>query len=231
MIDLQRIRAITLDLDDTLWPVWPTIERAEQTLQDWLTQHAPRTAALCTERNLIREIRQQIQDSRPDLQHDLSAMRREAIRLALLRAGDPGDLAEAAFEVFFEARQRVTLFDDALPFLDFVSSRYPVVALSNGNADVHRTGIGQYFKAAVSARAFGVGKPDPRIFHEAAARAGVPAEAVLHVGDDAHLDGVGALGASMQCVWINRDGHEWPSALSQPLTYASLSDLLKHLQA
>ena len=231
MIDLQRIRAITLDLDDTLWPVWPTIERAEQTLQDWLLQHAPKTAALCTERNLIREIRQQILDSRPDLQHDLSAMRREAIRLALLRAGDPGDLAEPAFEAFFEARQRVTLFDDALPFLDYVSSRYPVVALSNGNADVHRTGIGQYFKAAVSARAFGVGKPDPRIFHEAATRAGVPAEAVLHIGDDAHLDGVGALGAGMQCVWINRDGHDWPSELSQPLTYASLSDLLKHLQA
>ena len=79
--------------------------------------------------------------------------------------------------------------------------------------------------------AFGVGKPDPRIFHEAAARAGVPAEAVLHIGDDAHLDGVGALGAGMQCVWINRDGHDWPSELSQPLTYASLSDLLKHLQA
>ena len=101
MIDLQRIRAITLDLDDTLWSVWPTIERAEQTLQDWLLQHAPKTAALCTERNLIREIRQQIQDSRPDLQHDLSAMRREAIRLALLRAGDPGVLAEPAFEAFF----------------------------------------------------------------------------------------------------------------------------------
>ena len=231
MIDLQRIRAITLDLDDTLWPVWPTIERAEQVLQDWLSLHAPRTAALCRERNLIREIRQQIQDSRPDLKHDLSAMRREAIRMALLRAGDPEGLAEPAFEVFFDARQRVTLFDDALPFLEHVAARYPVVALSNGNADVHRTGIGRFFKAAVSAREFGVGKPDPRIFHEAAARAGVPADAVLHVGDDAHLDGVGALRAGMQCVWINRGEHVWDDALSQPLTFTSLSDLLNHLQA
>jgi HAD superfamily hydrolase (TIGR01549 family) len=230
MIDLQRIRAITLDLDDTLWPVWPTIERAEQVLQDWLAQHAPRTAALCQERHLIREIRQQIQDSRPDLKHDLSAMRREAIRQALLRAGDPGEWAEPAFEVFFEARQRVTLFEDALPFLEHVSARFPVVALSNGNADVHRTGIGRYFKAAVSAREFGVGKPDPRIFHEAAARAGVPAAAVLHVGDDAHLDGVGALRAGMQCAWINRGEHVWEEALSQPLTLASLSDLCHHLQ-
>lgn len=231
MIDLQRIRAMTLDLDDTLWPVWPTIERAEQALQDWLAVHAPRTAALSRERNLIREIRQQIQDSRPDLKHDLSAMRREAIRMALLRAGDPGTLAEPAFEVFFDARQRVTLFDDALPFLEHVAARYPLVALSNGNADVHRTGIGRFFKAAVSAREFGVGKPDPRIFHEAAARAGVPADAVLHVGDDAHLDGVGALRAGMQCVWINRGGHVWDDVLSQPLTFTSLDDLRHHLQA
>ena len=36
MLDLSRIRAITLDLDDTLWPVWPTIHRAEQVLSDWL---------------------------------------------------------------------------------------------------------------------------------------------------------------------------------------------------
>ena len=27
-LDLSRIRAITLDLDDTLWPIWPTIARA-----------------------------------------------------------------------------------------------------------------------------------------------------------------------------------------------------------
>ena len=32
-LELSRIRAITLDLDDTLWPIWPTIERAERVLQ------------------------------------------------------------------------------------------------------------------------------------------------------------------------------------------------------
>jgi hypothetical protein len=26
-LDVSRIRAITLDLDDTLWPIWPTIAR------------------------------------------------------------------------------------------------------------------------------------------------------------------------------------------------------------
>ena len=31
-LDTARIRAITIDLDDTLWPVWPTIARAEAAL-------------------------------------------------------------------------------------------------------------------------------------------------------------------------------------------------------
>ena len=46
-LDVSRIRAITLDLDDTLWPIWPTITRAENVLQAWLADHAPATAALC----------------------------------------------------------------------------------------------------------------------------------------------------------------------------------------
>jgi putative hydrolase of the HAD superfamily len=40
-----RIRALTLDLDDTLWPVWPAIQRAEAALHGWLLRHAPATAA------------------------------------------------------------------------------------------------------------------------------------------------------------------------------------------
>ena len=49
MLDVARIRAITLDLDDTLWPIEPTIRRAESTLQAWLSQHAPATAALAAQ--------------------------------------------------------------------------------------------------------------------------------------------------------------------------------------
>ena len=39
------IRAITLDLDDTLWPIAPAIDRAEAALDAWLLAHAPRAAA------------------------------------------------------------------------------------------------------------------------------------------------------------------------------------------
>jgi len=223
-LDLARVRAITLDLDDTLWPIWPTIARAEAVLQAWLAEHAPATAVLCSQSDVVRSTRQRMGHERPDLAHDLSALRRETVRTLLQQAGDDPLLAEPAFEVFFAERQRVQLFDDALPALAWLSARFPVVALSNGNADLQRVGIAEHFHAAIGAREFGVGKPDPRIFHAAADAAGVPADAVLHIGDDIHLDAVGALEAGMQAAWVNRDARAWPHERWRPQVI--LSDLL-----
>ncbi|MES2423105.1 MAG: HAD-IA family hydrolase [Pseudomonadota bacterium] len=209
MLDIQKIRAITLDLDDTLWPIWPTIQRAEEVLLGWLTTHAPATAALYATPAALRKIREQMVLLRPDLQHDLSALRRESIRLALQQAGDDAALAEPAFEVFFDARQQVNLFADVRPALDRLAARYPLVALSNGNADVVRVGLGAFFAASVSAHDFGVPKPDVRIFHAAAQTVPVAPEEVLHIGDDVTMDVLGALDAGMQAVWVNRDGKAW----------------------
>jgi 2-haloalkanoic acid dehalogenase type II len=225
MLDLTIIKAITLDLDDTLWPVWPVIERAEAALDTWLGRNAPMTAALFANPTARHDIREQIVRSRPELKHNLSAIRREAIRLALYRSKENPLLADEAFEVFFEARHQVTLFDDVMLSLEFLSSRYPVVALSNGNADVTRVGLGKYFRAAISAQQFGVGKPDPRIFHAAAGAVDVPAHNVLHVGDDATLDVLGALNAGMQTAWVNRSDHLWTHDASPHETVTSLAEL------
>lgn len=229
MLDLGKIKAITLDLDDTLWPIWPTIERAEQALHDWLSQNAPMTAALFANPAALREIRGETTTSRPDLKNDMSALRRESIRLALRRAGDDPSLAESAFEVFFAERQRVTLFEDALPALEFLARRYPLVALSNGNADLQRIGLAHFFRAAISAREFGVGKPDPRIFHAAAGAVDTMPDGILHIGDDATLDALGALNAGMQAAWLNRSDQLWPHEQEPHLTLTHLGELTELL--
>ena len=231
MLDISKIRAITLDLDDTLWPIWPTIERAEKALATWLGQQAPGAAAVFADPQARLAVREHVVRTQPEIGHDLSALRRESIRLALQRANEDTGLAEPAFEVFFAERMRVDLFDDARPALAFLAARFPVVALSNGNADVGRVGLGEFFVAGLSAREFGVGKPDPRIFHAAAATAGVAADAVLHVGDDAALDVLGALSADMQTVWVNRSEHLWTHDVHPHETVASLSALCDLLQA
>ncbi|MDH4450159.1 MAG: HAD family hydrolase [Rhodoferax sp.] len=225
MLDLNAIRAITLDLDDTLWPVWPAIHRAEDLLHHWLLAHAPRAAALYADPHQRRMLRADTEAQWSAHAHDLSVLRRESIRLALQRAGEDTALAEPAFEVFFDARMQVELFEDAIPLLTALAARWPVVAVSNGNADVNRVGIGRYFAASVSARDAGVGKPDPKIFRAACDAVGVQPAQVLHIGDDAALDVLGALGVGMQTAWVNREERVWSYDLHPHVTVDSLQAL------
>lgn len=198
-----RIRALTLDLDDTLWPVWPAIERAEGALHGWLLRHAPATAA-CFDLAGLRALRDQVSRERPEWSHDLSALRRESVRMALAAASEDESLAEAAFEVFFAERHRVDFYPDVLEALQRLSSAYPLLALSNGNAELARVGLAPWFRGSLSAREFGVGKPDRRIFAEACRRLGFAPDEVLHVGDDLELDVRGAHDAGLQVVWVCR---------------------------
>lgn len=235
MLNTTKVRAISLDLDDTLWPIWPVIERAEKALLDWLSTHAPMTAALFASPTALREIREHMHDvvlkNKPEMAHDLGAIRKESIRLALYRAGDDPLLAEGAYEVFFAARNQVEYYEDALPALKLLSARYPLISLSNGNAQLDLVGIAHYFQAAVSAKSVGVAKPDQQIFQAAAQAAGVAVHEVLHVGDDSALDALGALDAGMQAVWLNRQGKLWPHEHAQPtLEIASLTELTALLQ-
>jgi FMN hydrolase / 5-amino-6-(5-phospho-D-ribitylamino)uracil phosphatase len=230
MLQVSKIRAISLDLDDTLWPIWPVIERAEKALLDWLSEHAPMTAALFASPAALREIREYMHSvtlkNKPEMAHDLSAIRKESIRLSLYRAGDDPMLAEPAFDAFFAARNQVVYYDDAMPAVIELAKRYPLVSLSNGNAQLDLVGLAPYFVGAVSAKSFGMAKPDVRIFHEAARAAGVKPEEVLHIGDDAALDVVGALNAGMQAVWLNRQDKLWHLDHMEPtLELTSLTEL------
>lgn len=223
VLDVSRIRAISLDLDDTLWPVWPVIARAEAALGDWLAQHAPRTAARFPDGAALRALAKRLWAGRPELRVDLGALRRESIRLGLAEAGDDPALAEPAYECFYAARQRVTLFDDALPALEFLAARYPVVAVSNGNADVRTVGLGRFFRAHLGAAQLGFAKPDARIFHAAAGAACVAPHELLHVGDDTLLDVQGAAQAGLQAAWLNRGRAAWPPEVAHP--HAVVHDL------
>jgi len=202
-MNYSTIKAITLDLDDTLWPIAPTLLRAEEVLHDWMRLHAPRTARIHDTAAMM-ALRAQVALDHPQWSHDLSALRRETIRRALQAGGEDPGLAEPAFEAFFEARQQVELYADVLPALRRMSAAYPLLALSNGNADLRRVGLGDWFVGGVSARETGVGKPDVRIFHAACERLGLEPHEVLHVGDDLALDVEGALGAGLHAAWVRR---------------------------
>jgi putative hydrolase of the HAD superfamily len=200
---LRQVTALTLDLDDTLWPVRPTLVAAERVLAEWLRSNAPATA-LHTPPAAMLALRAEVAAEHPQWAHDLSAIRLETIRRALRRHGEDPALAERAFEVFFEARHAVTLYEDVLPGLERLAARYRLVAVSNGNAELHRIGLERFFCGSVSARLHGLAKPHPSIFQAACAAANAGPRQVLHLGDDLDTDVSGALAAGLHAGWICR---------------------------
>jgi FMN hydrolase / 5-amino-6-(5-phospho-D-ribitylamino)uracil phosphatase len=90
-----------------------------------------------------------------------------------------------------------------------LSRSYALASLTNGNADVTRIGLGHYFKAAISAHAYGASKPDPALFHIACRELACDPGEVVHVGDDIELDVCGARAAGLQVIWMNRSEAAW----------------------
>ena len=200
----MTVRAVTLDLDDTLWPFAPIARRIRATLAGWLAEHAPRTAARYDE-DAAFALLVAVREERPDLVHDLGETRREALRRMFESAGDDPGLAVPAFAALDHARQQVDVYPDAGPALERLRTLGPLVAITNGNADLGRIGLASCFDAVISSEQVGVAKPDPRIFALALERLGLPAADVLHAGDDLRTDVGGALAAGLQAAWVHRD--------------------------
>jgi putative hydrolase of the HAD superfamily len=222
-------KALSLDLDDTLWPIWPVIERAERALADFLALRCPATARKFPIAEM-RALRERIALRHPELAHDFTHQRKLSLAEALRSAGDDEMHMEEAFNTFYAARNRIEFYPDALAALDRLAARWPLVAITNGNADLASIGIADRFAHALTAREAGHAKPDAPIFHAACARLSLSPGEVLHVGDDPVLDIVGAHGVGMRTCWINRRGEDWPESLPPPelefTTLAALADWL-----
>ncbi len=224
-------KAISLDLDDTLWPIWPVIERAEAALHEFLLERCPRTATRYPIA-AMRQLREEIAAAHPQYAHDFTHQRKLSLAHALRTAGDDEEHVEDAFTAFYAARNAIEFYPDALPALERLAARWPLAALTNGNADLQRIGIADRFQVFVAARDTGHAKPDAPIFHATCERLGLQPGEVLHVGDDPLLDVVGAQGAGMIACWLNRRGERWPEQFAPPdLEFTTLSGLADWLDA
>ena len=180
---VHDIRTITFDLDDTLWAIHPVIARAERRLYNWLAKHYPRTTARFT-LDAIRALRMKLADQHLDKAHDLTFLRRAVLSYVSDAAGYDDSLVDKAFAVFDEARNDVEVFPEVLPALASLRERHVLIALTNGNANLVKIGIRDFFDDVVSAAGVGAAKPARRIFDVAVRTGGAAAHQTLHVGDD-----------------------------------------------
>jgi len=209
---VNAVRAISFDLDETLWSLDRVIERAEQRTRAFLIGHQPAVATVWGEAG-VAHLRQAVLAEAPGIAHDVGEIRRRVLQRVVHNVGAPAALAEQAFAVFLDARNEVSLFDATRPLLEALHRRYVLVALTNGNADVHRIGIGHYFTAALRAGEVGAAKPSALMFDAALRAAGVGADGLVHVGDDPETDVLGAARRGITAVWLNRHGQPWPGHL------------------
>ena len=72
---MLSIKAVTFDLDDTLWAIAPVIIEAERHLHGWLAENCPETARRYDIEDM-RRLREEVAGEFPEYAHDLSELRR-----------------------------------------------------------------------------------------------------------------------------------------------------------
>lgn len=225
---MQSIRAITFDLDDTLWEIGPVIENAEREIYRWLAIHCPRVIGQFSLDDMQR-VRAVIAEEYPQYAHDLSRLRWLAFEKILSAAGYDESSVEQVFDEFMALRNSVEFFPDALPALERLSEVYPLASLTNGNADLELIGISHHFTATICAKDHGVAKPHRDIFHAACRALECEPGEVLHIGDNPEHDVLGAVDAGLRAVWLNRRGDTWAHRESADIEAKDLNEVLRHL--
>ncbi|NIH15850.1 5-amino-6-(5-phospho-D-ribitylamino)uracil phosphatase YigB [Serratia symbiotica] len=202
---LRPLAALTFDLDDTLYDNRPAIRQTEQQSMAFLQSYHPRLSSF--QSTDLYRLRQELCEQEPEIYHDVTQWRWRAIHLALSREGlsdaEATIGADAAMQNFALWRSRIEVQATTHATLKALGERYPLVAITNGNADPALCGLGGYFQFVLRAGPDGRAKPYKDMYQLASERLGVAARQILHVGDDLTTDIAGALRAGFQACWIN----------------------------
>ena len=207
--------AICFDLDDTFWEVQPVLLRAESRMRAFLQAEHPDFAARLGPDDVL-EARRALALDHPERAHDMTWLRTEALRRLAAHHGHDPSIGDRAFEVFIDARHEVQLFDDVAPALAQLGAKFRLATFSNGNASVHRIGIGHHFEVSLNAESVGYAKPHRNVFETIATRLGIDPTQLWHVGDHPLNDIQGAAEAGCRTAWVNRRGVSWSPEFGAP---------------
>ncbi len=227
------VRAICFDLDNTLWEIEPVLLRAERILADWLRTRYPRVTERFTAAEMLRA-REALSLAQPHRAHDFTYLRREVMARLAAEAGydtqTARSLADEAFAIWHAARNQCTPYEDVVPALEILNSRFRLATLSNGNADLGCIGLAHHFEVRLHAAELGFAKPDPRAYSALADALTLQPSEILFVGDEPHADVIGPRSVGLRTVWVNRRSAAWPEGLdTADASVADLSELVSLL--
>ena len=158
-------------------------------------------------------------------------------RLIELKAATLSSLTLAPQIALYCYRAAQSAVGEAKEVLSALSTRYPMVLVSNFYGNIHTIladfGIDRFFQTVIESAVVGVRKPDPAIFALGVEALHLPAGEVLVVGDSLTKDIAPAASLGCRTAWI--EGRPWEgdgkksvsASVSKPdVTITSLTELL-----
>lgn len=223
----MNITAISFDVDQTLIDTDRVIMRSMESVRDELIKRVPgeRTRNLTVEE--MWTIRDQEEKDYVGKVRDFDEIRRRSFLRMLGHVGYTGpDLSTRLNEVYLRHRYNdIRPYEDVMPMLDALGTRFKLGLLSNGNNYPEYFGLEGRFDFAVYAQDIGIEKPDPRTFQISVDRAGCSLDQLLHVGDSLVTDVEGAQAVGARAVWLNRNGAFNDLGIEPDYQIASLTEL------
>lgn len=225
---LGQISALTFDLDDTLYDNRPVIRRTTKEVLAFVQGYHSRLNNFAEAD--FEHYRQALLRDEPEIYHDVTEWRRRSIELVMLDVGltasQASEGAAGAMESFAQWRSRIDITQETHDTLAKLAEKWPLAAITNGNAEPHLFGLDQYFTFILRAGPDGRSKPFADMYQMAAEKLNLPPEQILHVGDDLTTDVGGAISSGMQACWINlRDGDLMQIRDSRLLPHLEISRL------
>lgn len=222
---MHKIKAISFDLDDTLWDCDSVIHQAEKSLLNWLHTNVPELRELNF--NDYTQIKVAFNTANSHLWSDVSVMRKELLKGLLAQYGASSQLLQPAFDHFYQKRSEVVFYPDVLKSLELLAQHYKLASLSNGNADLHQIGIAGLFSEIHFATLNCPAKPAPDMFQRTCDALDIEPYELLHVGDNPDTDVNGGRLSGAKTIWINRSQMSWPENFQQ--ADHQISDLVQLL--
>ena len=228
----KKIKLITFDLDDTVWPNHKVIVDAEKALWNFLINKVPQVKDDLTEENINR-IRVELVEKDTSLKFNLTEFRKKVVKELLLRIGlDENEAiyySNESFNEFFKARNKVQLYKDAKTILERLHRKVTIGSLSNGNADLSIIGIKTFFDFSISSKDVGSNKPSPPHFLKALELAECKPGEAIHIGDCPVNDVGGARNCNINTIWFNCEKNKWNEIFPCGLQAKSWKDLYEIL--
>jgi putative hydrolase of the HAD superfamily len=206
---LGPIKALTFDLDDTLYNNHPIIQAADQALTQFIAKNYPKTGTLGPKD--WRDIKVNLLNNKPELYSDMGKLRwltlHHGLRYEQLSNSQHQLATDACFAFFYHARSNFQVDKNIHSLLKKLGESRPLIAITNGNVNLQQIGIDRYFSHSLHASVARPMKPARHMFDEAASLLNIAPEFILHVGDNLQKDIHGAINAGFQAAWYACDRH------------------------